>query len=189
MQVPGDAEAALHRLQTKLLDVPAGAKRASREVPLLIGLNCLTMRARPVIRPCYKPKQVLCQTCEESASVPDKRTAIASHSRVRGSAGARGYRVPQACDRPPCCMEPSEVCACDCGALPEAPRRVLHWCSIPGMCGVTSVLLACVDMATCTGPALRRSEVAWKPLTMTKHAALSAALNDAQTDVHHKHSL
>ena len=32
MQVPGDAEAALHRLQTKLLDVPAGAKRASREV-------------------------------------------------------------------------------------------------------------------------------------------------------------
>ena len=31
-QVPGDAEAALHRLQTKLLDVPAGAKRASREV-------------------------------------------------------------------------------------------------------------------------------------------------------------
>ena len=32
VQVPGDAEAALHRLQTKLLDVPAGAKRASREV-------------------------------------------------------------------------------------------------------------------------------------------------------------
>ncbi|CAK0752569.1 hypothetical protein CVIRNUC_002156 [Coccomyxa viridis] len=32
LQVPGDAEAALHRLQTKLLDVPAGAKRASREV-------------------------------------------------------------------------------------------------------------------------------------------------------------
>jgi hypothetical protein len=32
VQVPGDAEAALHRLQTKLLDVPSGAKRASREV-------------------------------------------------------------------------------------------------------------------------------------------------------------
>ncbi len=32
VQVPGDAEAALHRLQTKLLDIPAGAKRASREV-------------------------------------------------------------------------------------------------------------------------------------------------------------
>lgn len=31
--MPGHAEAALHRLQTKLLDVPAGAKRASREVP------------------------------------------------------------------------------------------------------------------------------------------------------------
>lgn len=35
-QVPGDAEAALHRLQTKLLDVPAGARRPSREVRCIL---------------------------------------------------------------------------------------------------------------------------------------------------------
>ena len=44
MQVPGDAEAALHRLQTKLLDVPAGAKRASREVS---GAFLLSTKTHP----------------------------------------------------------------------------------------------------------------------------------------------
>lgn len=43
LQVPGDAEAALHRLQTKLLDVPAGAKRASREVCIPICLHALSV--------------------------------------------------------------------------------------------------------------------------------------------------